>query len=272
MTTGSADRSAAAPQMRRLIPLAKRAARVAGISLERYPPINTPPHHLKYLVQQLGITCVLDVGAHKGEYVRLLRDHVRFTGHIASFEPSGESFAHLAATCAHDPHWHGYPYALGRDPGFAELTLFGMTQLNSLLLPSTYGIEVFPTLGHPKTTQKVEVCRLDDVFEEVTRQVPNPRVLLKIDTQGSDMRVLEGAMGVLERVHALQVEVPLKPIYDGMVPLPELLGLLGELGYELTGVFPLARDPDHLRILELDCVLYRPAAATGGRPGDGARG
>jgi FkbM family methyltransferase len=257
--------------MRRLIPLVKRAARVAGISLERYPPLNTTPHHLKYLLRQLDITCVLDVGAHRGEYVRLLRDHAGFGGHIASFEPASDSYAELVAACAHDPRWRGYQYALGRDNGFAELNLFGMTELNSLLVPSRYGIEVFPTLGRPTATQKVEVCRLDDVFEEVTRQVASPRVLLKIDTQGSDLRVLEGAAGVLDRVHALQVEVPLKPIYDGMAPLPELLGRLGELGYELTGVFPLARDPDHLRILELDCVLYRPAA-TGGRPLDGARG
>lgn len=41
MTIAPADRSAAA-RMRRLIPLAKSVARSAGISLERYPPINTP--------------------------------------------------------------------------------------------------------------------------------------------------------------------------------------------------------------------------------------
>jgi hypothetical protein len=43
MTIASADRSAGASRMRRVIPLAKSVARSAGISLERYPPINTPP-------------------------------------------------------------------------------------------------------------------------------------------------------------------------------------------------------------------------------------
>jgi FkbM family methyltransferase len=271
MTIAPAERSAAS-QMRRLIPLAKSIARSAGISLERYPPINTPPHHLRYLTRQLGITCVLDVGAHEGEYVRLLRRHVRFGGHIASFEPSAVSFAKLAAGCAGDPRWRGYPYALGSEPGYAELSLFGMTQLNSLLPPSRYGVEVFPTMGSPTAIQRVEVCRLDDVFDQVLGDVPDPRVLLKIDTQGSDLRVLEGAAGVLDRVLALQVEVPLKPIYDGMAPLPDLLGFLGDLGFELTGVFPLARDPDHLRLLELDCILYRPAAVTDGRSRDAALG
>ena len=258
--------------MRRLmVPLAKRVARAAGISLERYPPINTTPHHLKYLLGQVGINVVLDVGAHRGEYVRLLRDHAGFGGHLASSEPSRASFDRLVAACGGDPRWRGYRYALGREPGSAELNLFGMTQLNSLLAPSSYGVEVFPTLGRPTATQTVEVRRLDDVFDEVTGHVADPRVLLKIDTQGSDRRVVEGALGVIDRVHALQVEVPLKPIYDEMSPLADLLGFLGDLGYELTGVFPLARDPDHLRILELDCVLYRPAAATAARPSGTAR-
>ena len=48
MTITPTDRSAAASPMRRLIPLAKSVARSAGISLERYPPNNTLPHHLRY--------------------------------------------------------------------------------------------------------------------------------------------------------------------------------------------------------------------------------
>jgi hypothetical protein len=100
MTIDAGDRSAAASQIRRLIPLAKSVARSAGISLERYPPINTTPHHLRHLMRQLGISFVLDVGAHGDEYVRLLRKHVRYGGHVASFEPSAESFARLAAACA----------------------------------------------------------------------------------------------------------------------------------------------------------------------------
>jgi FkbM family methyltransferase len=167
MTLAPADRSAAAARMRRLIPLAKSVARSAGIPLERYPPINTPPHHLRYLTRQLGINWVLDVGAHEGEYVSLLRRHVRFPGQIASFEPSAESFAKLAAACAGDRRWPGYACALGRDPGVRRARPVRHVPLNSLLPPSSYGVEVFPTLGSPTATQKVEVCRLDEIFDRV---------------------------------------------------------------------------------------------------------
>ena len=67
---------------------------------------------------------------------------------------------------------------------------------------------MFPTLGSPTATQKVEVCRLDEIFARVVGDAPDPRVLLRIDTQGYDLRVLEGAAGVLDRIVALQVDTP----------------------------------------------------------------
>lgn len=48
----------------------------------------------------------------------------------------------------------------------------------------------------------VEVRRLADVFDEVTAHVPDPEVLLKVDTQGYDLEVIEGAAEVLCRVAA----------------------------------------------------------------------
>jgi hypothetical protein len=82
-------------------------------------------------------------------------------------------------------------------------------------------------------------------------------VLLKVDTQGFDLEVVEGAVKVLDRVRALQLEVPAKRVYDGMPPLPRTLERLDELGFEVTGMFPVTRDRDLLRVVEFDCVLRR---------------
>jgi len=42
--------------------------------------------------------------------------------------------------------------------------------------------------------------------------------------------------------------------------VPSLAAALTELaglGFELTGIFPVARDLDGLRVMELDCVMCR---------------
>jgi hypothetical protein len=54
------------------------------------------------------------------------------------------------------------------------------------------------------------------VFAEVTAHVPDPKVLLKVDTQGYDLEVVEGAAEVLCRVAALQLVLPVKHVYDGV--------------------------------------------------------
>jgi FkbM family methyltransferase len=229
-----------------------------------YPEAETLRHHLRRLIRRLDINCVLDVGAHMGQYAYLLREDVGFEGHIISFEPTASSFERLCRAMAGDPRWRGFPYALGPVSGVMDLNVFAdATNLSSFLPPNRYGAERFTGLAGEQRRQPVAVHRLADVFDEVTAHVPAPRVLLKMDTQGFDHQVLEGGREVLHRVDAVQAEVCAIPIYQRVPPLWETLARLSELGFELTGMFPVTCDRDDLRVIEFDCTCIRVA--------DGAR-
>ena len=67
---------------------------------------------LNLIFSTLGVNCVIDVGAHVGEFYQLLR-HLGYVGRVVSFEPVPESFAKLKRVAATDPHWRGYNVALG---------------------------------------------------------------------------------------------------------------------------------------------------------------
>jgi len=150
--------------------LVRKLARSAGLYVARYPPPETLGFHLKQLTRRLDINCVLDVGAHEGGYARLLRKEVQFAGEIVSFEPAAASCAALRSARAGDRRWRGHEYALGRTAGKATLNVFAESELNTLLEPSSYGVDRFPTMSRP-----------------------------------------------------LQLEVPVKHVYDGMPPLPRTL-------------------------------------------------
>jgi hypothetical protein len=109
----------------------------------------------------------------------------------------------------------------------------------------------------------VPVKRLGDVFGECTGRIEGPRVYLKLDTQGYDLKVLEGSTECLDHIFALQAELSVKPIYDGMPSYLEALSTLTQLGFEMSGVYPVNRD-EQLRVIELDCVMVRAAAARHG--------
>jgi hypothetical protein len=146
---------------------------------------------------------------------------------------------------------------LGREEETLKLHTFAKTEFNSLLPPSDYGADRFREYLSAASSETVEVRRLSDVFGHITAELRHPRVHLKVDAQGFDMEVIEGATGVLPRVTSLQTEVSLRPIYQGQPRMNEQLARLDELGFQPTGLFPVAFESDQLRVIEFDCVLLR---------------
>jgi len=69
--------------------------------------------------------------------------------------------------------------------------------------------------------------------------------------------VIEGALGCLPRVAALQFEVSVNPIYHGMPDYLDALKTVGELGFVLSDLVPVVRDRRH-HVVEFDCIMVRP--------------
>jgi FkbM family methyltransferase len=211
--------------------------------------------HLAALLRLLEVDCVLDVGANRGQYARLLR-RIGYRGRIVSFEPVPESFAELRRLAASDPQWATVPVALGAEDALLPIHVTAVTEFSSLRTPTDYARHTFPGSAITRTVD-VPVHRLDDVWPDHVGAAR--RVHLKLDTQGYDQQVLEGARGVLERVVSVQTELAVKSVYEGVPRYAEAIPRLEASGFELTGVFPVLRDRE-LRIVELDCVMRRPPA------------
>lgn len=245
----------------------QRALKARGYSIYRDVPrdlanplgVELAAHAalLRAVVERAGVNLVLDVGAHRGGYRDLLRA-AGYAGEIVSFEPVSASFAALEARAADDPAWRVHRLALGREPGTATLNVARESNFTSFLEPNDFSVARFggSAVDHH---EEVEVARLDAVFGAVTAHVAEPRVLLKTDTQGWDLEVIEGAAGVLDRVVALQAELSVRPIYEDSTSWLDVLGRLGELGFRPAQLTSVGRD-DALGLLELDCLLVREGA------------
>jgi FkbM family methyltransferase len=214
-------------------------------------------NHLSELLARQPINCVIDVGAHRGEYGRMLRG-IGYTGPIVSFEPVESTFRELQNSMAASPPWTGRRLALGGGPGETRITVFEEeTSFSAGPEPTPRGRQLFSALRGKESAEVVEVQALDDLFGEITSGISDPRVLLKVDVQGQEWDVLGGAAETLLQVSAAQVEAAVIPVYEGVRPYTEVLELLGRSGLELSGLFPVSRDDD-LRIIELDCLVVRP--------------
>jgi FkbM family methyltransferase len=237
----------------RVAPFARRILRPLGVDLIRHPyrPLFA---HLADLIPLLGVDCALDVGAHHGEWASALRN-AGFRGRIVSFEPASEAYRALERASSGDPEWLVHRVALGAADEERELNITKETQLASFRATSAAGKQHLRDYGVERV-DAVRVRRLDSVFPECVRGLENPRVLLKLDTQGWDLEVLRGAQTTLAHVVALQIELSLEPLYEGAPQYLDALTALDRLDYVPTGFFLVAR-LDAARVLELDCVLRR---------------
>jgi FkbM family methyltransferase len=234
--------------------IAKTLARPVGF----YPFPKTHRKHLVHLLDHLGIDCVLDVGAHFGEFGKLLRE-LRFKGQIISFEPVSASFQRLEAAAKGDPKWGLWPFALGASDGTSTIHIYRASDFNSLLSPANVSGR-FEACTEELGVETIAIRRLDSVYDECLKGLASARVFLKMDTQGYDLEVVKGAAGVLPKILGMQSELPGIPHYANQPPLLEALSHYWAAGYRPTGFFPVNHETDGITVMEWDCLLVREGA------------
>jgi hypothetical protein len=150
--------------------------------------------------------------------------------------------------------------ALGAEAGMLPINVTTATDLSSFLRPSDNA----KTWGLPariQRTEEVVVARLDDILADCVRGLEAPRVFLKMDTQGFDAQVLQGAKRSVDFIVGIQTELAIRPLYDGMMLFPDNLRPFLALGYEMAGLFAVSREPDGIAAIECDCTLRRVGGA-----------
>jgi len=202
--------------------------------------------HLKDFLALLNINCVLDVGANRGQFAHDLRG-VGYDGHIISFEPIQNEFSALSQSFTDDLKWQGYQFALGRESKSLSLNVSRLTVMSSFLKSA-----------HETSTecQEVEIKRLDTLFPELVKDIPHPRVFLKMDTQGYDLEVFKGASGCIAEIVALQSELSVQPYYENMPHYLEALETYESFGFELYNLSVVNRGSSG-GLLELNALMRR---------------
>lgn len=170
---------------------------------------------------------VVDVGARWGATDRWRPFGPRVK--VVGFEPDERECARLAAN---EPDMTYVPLALGAMESSATLYRTVEPACSSLFPPVEGLAAKRPALAvmRPDGEETVRVTPLDDwladsPFDEVH--------VLKLDTQGSELAILEGAQQALTDVRMLQVEVELNPLYEGQPLFGDVDRFLRDRGFEL---------------------------------------
>ncbi|HVV31194.1 MAG TPA: FkbM family methyltransferase [Mycobacteriales bacterium] len=225
-----------------------RAIDRAGFELRRHPA-----HRRVQLLHAHGVDLVLDVGAARGGYASELR-RFGYGGRLVSFEPLGQAHEALAARAAGDLRWTVHHTALGDRPGTAQINVAGNSDSSSLLPMLDRHRSAHPPADYVGTEQ-VAVSTLDAFAAELDgARAP----FLKVDTQGFERAVLDGARTVLPALVGVQLELSFVPLYqDGML-VQEAIDRMVGAGFVLMRVEPGFTDASNGQMLQADGLFFRP--------------
>jgi len=205
-------------------------------------------------LRAIGIQTVLDIGANTGQFAQYIRSVLPDAG-LFCFEPLARPFSELEALATRDGSICAFNFALGESEGTAEMfehldhspssSLLRSTELNHHLYPQS----------RRKTAVTVAIKGLDAAVKQVGIAL-KPEILIKLDVQGYEDRVIRGGRETFSRAHACLCEVSFDPLYNAQCTVGDIWNLLEEIGFTYKGNLNQAYAADG-HVIFADCLFVR---------------
>lgn len=232
----------------------KQVLHAMGIEAHRFNPATSPLARLMAALRTFDIDLVIDIGANDGQFAKELRAG-GYSGRIVSFEPLTTAHRRLLQASKNDSAWQVHSRcAVGDHLGEIELNISGNSVSSSILPMLTAHSNAAPA----STYLGSETAPLTTVDNAVLPYFEGAKApFLKIDTQGYEWYVLDGALATLPKVRGIQVELSLVPLYEGQRLWRECIERLEAAGFVLWALQPVFIDPANGRTLQWDGLFFR---------------
>jgi FkbM family methyltransferase len=230
--------------------LIKNILKKNGILVKRYP--ETDIVRRMKLVANNKIDTLIDIGANAGQYASLMREY-GYKGKIISFEPLKNAFEELKKESSRDNNWLINNYALGNDNTTSMINVAGNSWSSSILnmLPSHENVA--PESKYVKQ-EKIEIKKLDSIFNSFCK---NDNVMMKIDVQGFEKNVLDGATKSLDSIKIIQLEMSIIPLYENEMLFVDMINYLKDRGFELFSLENGYFDSNTGKLLQVDGIFEK---------------
>ena len=202
----------------------KRALRKFGYDVVRYHPL------FDIVLNKYAIDTVLDIGANNGQFA--LDVHTRLPdARIYSFEPLKEAFRELTDNLKTIPNFRAFNIGLGDMNGTATIFHSSFSPSSSLLPMAALHKKLYPKSADA-TIETITVKRIDDMRNEISL---GENVLVKLDVQGYEDKVLRGGANTIAGAKVLVVEVSFVTLYEHQPLFDDIYKIVRKLGFVYIG-------------------------------------
>jgi len=233
-------------------------ARACGVDFHRVSQFTDPMIRLVMLLNRLGTEVVIDIGANEGQFAADLRA-AGYRGRIVSVEPLAAAHAALSRAAANDARWTVFERcAVGAVAGRARLHVAG-NSVSSSLREMTDAHLAAASESKYVAVEEVAVVTLADLIHRHADGSASS-VFVKLDVQGHERDVLEGAGDHLATIGGVQLELSLVELYAGQELMNAQVDFLATRGLALWSIDRGFMDGGTGRLLQCDGTFVRESA------------
>jgi len=194
---------------------------------------NSPLQTLLGL-REIPFDTIIDVGANTGQFAKQISTFFP-RAKLFCFEPLPEPFSALSSWAdSQNGRVTALNLAIGAQDGEIEMFLHENHTPSSSLLSTTKFTEDFYTFTKAQKKVLVRQTTLDAALS-TSKVNPSQKILIKLDVQGYEDRVIQGGNETFSEAAACIVEVGLDTLYEGQAQFLQLQIMLDTLGYRYVG-------------------------------------
>lgn len=203
-------------------------------------------------LENLSIKTVLDIGANEGQFARHI-NQILPEAKIYAFEPLKDCYEKLNDNFKDSKTFKAFNVALGEKAEEATIHRTDFSQSSSLLPILDLHRESFP-FAKDEQLALVKIVRLDDLEEELILEKP---VLVKIDVQGFEDKVINGGRKIIEKADVLILELTIEPLFDGQLLFDEMYEMVRKLGFKYQGNLTQMHSASDGKIVQIDGIFVK---------------
>ncbi len=227
----------------------RKSALITGmhLKLKRLSPSASENYRIVKILANYNLTKVLDIGANAGQFAETLIDF-GYKGEIISFEPTSKAYIKLQKRARRHKKWSiADKMAIGNYNGNIDINVAENSLFSSVKNISKDYSE-YNKSSQKSTSENVPIKTLDSL----------ENIFLKIDTQGFEKEVLEGAKESLKFIKAVKIEIPLVSIYNNVNwSLKEIVDFFAKLNFKCIDISEVAVNNKTGIVHEVDGVFIR---------------
>lgn len=157
-----------------------------------------------------------------------------------------------------DNNWLVNNYALGNEDIKSMINVAGNSFSSSIL-------NMLPThlKSEPESIyiaqEEIEIKKIDSIFNSFCNK--EDRVMIKIDTQGYEKNVIDGATESLNNIKIIQLEMSILPLYENEILFIEMINYLDKKGFQLFSLENGFSDLTTGQLLQVDGIFVQKTFA-----------